>query len=208
MVVLVIHSLNVQPRPHPVQNFFLSCGNCRLRRWILPDEVGGFFCCAYHLPCPIVDANHEDDWQGMIVIGFLDVVKMITLLPLITARTTARHLLHCGHLSVVQEDLNYAKINTVLLKALHAQIFEASVALLPLLMDISPDKQNIDRVFSNTAYFIDFYQRDYRWTDEPVLRLLDDILFKFKEQYARCGSLDHRLRRSRKNTLGIISTPM
>jgi hypothetical protein len=38
-------------------------------------------------------------------------------------------------------------------------------------MDISPDKQNIDRVFSNTAYYIDFYQRDYRWTDEPVLRL-------------------------------------
>lgn len=42
-------------------------------------------------------------------------------------------------------------------------------------MEISPDKQNIDRVFSNTAYYIDFYQRDYRWTDEPVLRLLDDI---------------------------------
>ena len=37
-------------------------------------------------------------------------------------------------------------------------------------MDISPDKQNIDRVFSNTAYYIDFYQRDYRWTDEPVPR--------------------------------------
>jgi uncharacterized protein with ParB-like and HNH nuclease domain len=57
-------------------------------------------------------------------------------------------------------------------------------------MDISPDKQNIDRVFSNTAYYIDFYQRDYRWTDEPVLRLLDDILFKFKEQYARSSDLD------------------
>ena len=57
-------------------------------------------------------------------------------------------------------------------------------------MDISPDKQNIDSVFSNTAYFIDFYQREYRWTDEPVLRLLDDIFFKFKEQYARDSSLD------------------
>jgi uncharacterized protein with ParB-like and HNH nuclease domain len=57
-------------------------------------------------------------------------------------------------------------------------------------MDISPDKQNIDRVFSNTAYYIDFYQRDYRWTDEPVLRLLDDIFHKFKEQYARCSDLD------------------
>ena len=57
-------------------------------------------------------------------------------------------------------------------------------------MDISPDKQNVDRVFSNTAYYIDFYQRDYRWTDEPVLRLLDDIFHKFKEQYARSSSLD------------------
>ncbi len=57
-------------------------------------------------------------------------------------------------------------------------------------MDISPDKQNIDNVFSNTEYLIDFYQRDYRWTDEPVLRLLDDIFFKFKEQYARVSNLD------------------
>lgn len=57
-------------------------------------------------------------------------------------------------------------------------------------MDIAPDKQNIDRVFSNTAFYIDFYQRDYRWTDEPVLRLLDDIFFKFKEQYARSSDLD------------------
>jgi len=57
-------------------------------------------------------------------------------------------------------------------------------------MDISPDKQNIDRVFSNTTYYIDFYQRDYRWTDEPVLRLLDDVFHKFKEQYGRCGDLD------------------
>jgi uncharacterized protein with ParB-like and HNH nuclease domain len=57
-------------------------------------------------------------------------------------------------------------------------------------MDISPDKQNIDRVFANTAYYIDFYQRDYRWTEEPVLRLLDDIRFKFDEQYARSKDLD------------------
>lgn len=57
-------------------------------------------------------------------------------------------------------------------------------------MDISPDKQNLDRVFSNTVYYIDFYQRDYRWTEEPVLRLLDDIFHKFTEQYARSRDLD------------------
>ena len=60
-------------------------------------------------------------------------------------------------------------------------------------MDISPDKQNIDRVFSNSTYYIDFYQRDYRWTDEPVLRLLDDIFFKFKEQYVSSTDLDPNL---------------
>jgi uncharacterized protein with ParB-like and HNH nuclease domain len=57
-------------------------------------------------------------------------------------------------------------------------------------MDISPDKQNIDQVFSNTAYYIDFYQREYRWTGEPVTRLLDDIFYKFKERYASASDLD------------------
>jgi len=57
-------------------------------------------------------------------------------------------------------------------------------------MDISPDKQNIDSVFSNTNYYIDFYQRDYRWTAEPVLRLLDDVFHKFREQYSRSVELD------------------
>jgi uncharacterized protein with ParB-like and HNH nuclease domain len=56
-------------------------------------------------------------------------------------------------------------------------------------MDISPDKQNIDKLFSNTLYHIDFYQRDYRWTSEPVLRLLDDIFFKFNEVYEISKSL-------------------
>jgi uncharacterized protein with ParB-like and HNH nuclease domain len=58
------------------------------------------------------------------------------------------------------------------------------------LMDISPDKQNVDSVFSNTAYYIDFYQRDYRWTNEPVLRLLNDIIYKFMEEYDRSRDLD------------------
>lgn len=57
-------------------------------------------------------------------------------------------------------------------------------------MDITPDKQNIDRVFSNVTYYIDFYQREYRWTEEPVKRLLGDIFFKFSEQYKRTPDLD------------------
>jgi uncharacterized protein with ParB-like and HNH nuclease domain len=53
-------------------------------------------------------------------------------------------------------------------------------------MDVAPDKQNIDQVFSGTTYHIDFYQRQYKWDSEPVKRLLDDIFYKFDiefEQY-------------------------
>lgn len=57
-------------------------------------------------------------------------------------------------------------------------------------MDISPDKQNIDSVFSNTVYYIDFYQRDYKWTAEPVQRLLDDIYYQFGEVYQNQSSVD------------------
>lgn len=57
-------------------------------------------------------------------------------------------------------------------------------------MDVSPDKQNVDSVFSNTTYYIDFYQREYRWTEEPVNRLLDDIFFRFREHYSRSKDLD------------------
>lgn len=56
-------------------------------------------------------------------------------------------------------------------------------------MDISPNKQNLDAVFSNTRYHIDFYQRDYRWNDEPVLRLLDDMFYKFNETFKQNNAL-------------------
>ena len=57
-------------------------------------------------------------------------------------------------------------------------------------MDIQPDKQNLDQTFSTTVYFIDFYQRDYKWTGEPVKRLLDDVFYQFDEAYAKHGSLE------------------
>ena len=56
-------------------------------------------------------------------------------------------------------------------------------------MDISPDKQNIDTLFSSTKFNIDFYQRDYKWSEEPVKRLLDDIYYKFNETYSNNSSL-------------------
>lgn len=52
-------------------------------------------------------------------------------------------------------------------------------------MDVTPDKQNIDKVFSNTTYYIDFYQRQYKWNEEPVKRLLDDIFYKFNTEYTK-----------------------
>ena len=52
-------------------------------------------------------------------------------------------------------------------------------------MDISPDKQNIDSVFSNTTFYIDFYQRQYKWNEEPVKRLLDDVFYRFNEEYKK-----------------------
>lgn len=57
-------------------------------------------------------------------------------------------------------------------------------------MEIQPDKQNLDRTFSTTVYFIDFYQRDYKWTEEPVKRLLDDVFYSFDEAYAKHAALD------------------
>lgn len=57
-------------------------------------------------------------------------------------------------------------------------------------MEIQPDKQNLDQTFSTTVYFIDFYQRDYKWTDEPVRRLLDDVFYQFDETYQKHAALD------------------
>jgi hypothetical protein len=57
-------------------------------------------------------------------------------------------------------------------------------------VDIQPDKQNIDQTFSTTVYFIDFYQRDYKWTEEPVKRLLDDIFYQFDEAYQKHSALE------------------
>ncbi len=57
-------------------------------------------------------------------------------------------------------------------------------------MEIQPDKQNLDQTFSTTVYFIDFYQRDYKWTEEPVKRLLDDVFYQFDEAYKMHSALE------------------
>lgn len=57
-------------------------------------------------------------------------------------------------------------------------------------MEIAPDKQNIDKVFSSTTYYIDFYQRQYKWDEEPVNRLLEDVFYRFNEEYKKYGKSD------------------
>jgi hypothetical protein len=57
-------------------------------------------------------------------------------------------------------------------------------------VDIQPDKQNLDRTFATTVYYIDFYQRDYKWTNEPVRRLIDDIFYQFDEAYGKHSALE------------------
>ncbi len=58
-------------------------------------------------------------------------------------------------------------------------------------MSIKPVPLSIEGVFSSTTYYIDFYQRQYKWNKEPVERLLDDIFYRFKQDYQRIDpSLD------------------
>ena len=57
-------------------------------------------------------------------------------------------------------------------------------------MEIQPEKQSLNETFSNKVYCIDFYQRDYKWTEEPVKRLLDDVFYQFDANYPEYQSLD------------------
>jgi len=57
-------------------------------------------------------------------------------------------------------------------------------------MEVNPEKQNINQLFSTTNYYIDFYQREYKWTGDEVKRLLDDIFYHFDQSYAKHADLD------------------
>lgn len=57
-------------------------------------------------------------------------------------------------------------------------------------MEVNPEKQNINQLFSTTNYYIDFYQREYKWTGDEVKRLLDDIFYHFEQSYAKHPTLD------------------
>jgi uncharacterized protein with ParB-like and HNH nuclease domain len=50
-------------------------------------------------------------------------------------------------------------------------------------MSVNPKPQTIDSVFGNKKYYIDFYQREYKWQKDHVESLLDDIFYKFAIDY-------------------------
>lgn len=57
-------------------------------------------------------------------------------------------------------------------------------------MEVNPAKQNINELFSTTNYHIDFYQREYKWKDDEVKTLIDDIFYHFEQSYTQYGDLD------------------
>lgn len=57
-------------------------------------------------------------------------------------------------------------------------------------MEVNPAKQNINELFSTTNYHIDFYQREYKWTNDEVKRLIEDIFYHFEQSYAKHVDLD------------------
>ncbi len=60
-------------------------------------------------------------------------------------------------------------------------------------MDVQPNKQNINSLLGTEVFYIDFYQRQYKWDEEPVKRLLDDVFYKFNEEYKKYKSSDIEL---------------
>lgn len=56
--------------------------------------------------------------------------------------------------------------------------------------EISPEKHNVESTFSGTSYFIDFYQREYKWGREEVITLLNDVFYKFELEYPAHTSLE------------------
>ncbi len=57
-------------------------------------------------------------------------------------------------------------------------------------MEVNPDKQNINELFSTTNYHIDFYQREYKWKTDQVKQLIDDIFYHFEQSYGKHHDLD------------------
>jgi uncharacterized protein with ParB-like and HNH nuclease domain len=50
-------------------------------------------------------------------------------------------------------------------------------------MGINPKEVTINELFGAIPYYIDFYQREYKWKKDHVIALLDDIFHRFDQDY-------------------------
>ena len=57
-------------------------------------------------------------------------------------------------------------------------------------MEVNPEKQNINTLFSTTNYHVDFYQREYKWKTDEVTCLIEDIFYHFEQSYLQHSDLD------------------
>ena len=60
-------------------------------------------------------------------------------------------------------------------------------------MDVNPGKENIDQIFGTTTFYIDFYQRQYKWNEIPVNKLLDDVFYKFNDEHRKYAASDIKI---------------
>lgn len=49
--------------------------------------------------------------------------------------------------------------------------------------EVVPNKQNIEETLKNRVYYIDFYQREYVWSKDTAITLLNDIFYAFELGY-------------------------
>lgn len=61
-------------------------------------------------------------------------------------------------------------------------------------MEVEPKTRNIKEVFNHTVYYIDFYQRQYKWGAEPVKKLMEDIFYRFNGEYEKRKDDDRNLK--------------
>ena len=52
-------------------------------------------------------------------------------------------------------------------------------------MSINSHDMTINQVFSHIKYYIDFYQREYKWKRIHITNLLDDIFYRFGFEYRK-----------------------
>ena len=66
-------------------------------------------------------------------------------------------------------------------------------------MAINPTQVTVGDLFGSKKYFVDFYQREYKWNDniknqsyKPIKALLDDIFYRFDLNYKPTADINEQ----------------